>query len=298
MNHPTSERPVARRLDGQHGYSDEATFFGSGDQSIFGVLHRPHSEPTAGVVICPATDSEFATYGIDVAVGRVLASRGVAVQRFHPRGFGHSDGHPQDVTFDTMKTDALVAAERLVEETGITRVGFMGVRFGGLVAASAASEHPGSPVALIEPALEAAKFFKNAWRATLVRDVQAGDSDRARGQGLAQALAESETVDLLGYSICRPFYETAKGRTVVGELNGDARRVLLIQLGRETTARPDITAASEELEARGYKVDVEQIEDDVTWWFPPAAEAERPRRRGLVGLTSGWLASELTGVAA
>ena len=297
MNPLTAERPVARRVDGRHGYSDEATFFSSGGQSIFGVLHRPQAEPAAGVVICPSTDSEFATYGVDVAVARVLASRGVAVQRFHPRGFGHSDGHAQDVTFETMRADALAAAERLVDETGVSRVAFAGARFGGLVAASVAAEHPGSPLALIEPTLEAKRFFRDAWRATLIRDVQAGTADRARGLGLAEALSQSETVDLLGYSICRPFYESAKGRTLVDELHDAARRVLVVQLGRATAIRDDIEAARAALEARGGEVDVERIEDDITWWFPPSAEAERPKRRGLVSLTSTWLATELTAVA-
>jgi pimeloyl-ACP methyl ester carboxylesterase len=298
MNFVTAERPVATRVDGQNGYSDEATFFSSGGQSVFGVLHRPQAEPAAGVVICPSTDSEFATYGIDVAIARMLASRGLAVQRFHPRGFGHSDGQPQEVTFETMRADALVAAERLVEQTGTARIGFMGARFGGLVAASAAAKHPGCPLALIEPALDATRFFRNAWRATLIRDVQAGTSERARGHGLADALSQSETVDLLGYSICRPFFESSTGRTLVDELDTDARHVLLIQLGRETTVRADMTAVSESLQTRGCEVQVELVADDVTWWFPPAAEAERPRRRGLVSLTSGWLGNELAAVAA
>lgn len=289
----TPRRPVATRVDRRNGYSDEAAFFSSGGTSVFGVLHRPQRQATAGVVICPSTDSEFVTYGIDVAVARVLASRGVAVQRFHPRGFGHSDGRPQEVTFETMRADALVAADRLVEETGVTQLGFAGARFGGLVAASAATAYRGSPLALIEPTLEATRFFKEAWRATLIRDVKSGTSDRARGQGLADALSRSETVDLLGYTVCRSFYETATGRTLVGELADEPRDVLLVQLGRGTSVRTDIADASAALQARGCKVEVERVTDDVTWWFPPSAETEQPKRRGLVGLTSAWLATQL-----
>jgi pimeloyl-ACP methyl ester carboxylesterase len=298
MNPVSAERPVARRVDDRQGYTDEATFFGSEGQSIFGVLHRPKGEPTAGVVICPSTDSEFATYGVDVAVARVLAARGVAVQRFHPRGFGHSDGVADDVTFESMRADAIAATQRLTDETGVSQVAFAGARFGGLVAAAVAAEHPGAPLALIEPALQASRFFRDAWRATLVRDVQAGDTDRARGQGLAEALSESDTVDLLGYSMCRPFYESARDRTLLDELHDAARPVLVVQLGRTTTVRPDVEAAREALEARGSEVDVERIEDAITWWFPPSIEAEQPKRRGLVGVTSTWLANQLAAVTA
>jgi hypothetical protein len=179
----------------------------------------------------------------------------------------------------------------------VSRDAFAGARFGGLVAASVAADHREAPLALIEPAVEAARYFRDAWRATLIRDVQAGTSERARGQGLAEALSQSETIDMLGYSFCRRFYESAKDRTLVGELQDASRRVLVVQLGRETAVRGDIEAARDTLEARGSDVDVECITDSITWWFPPSIEAKQPKRRGLVGLTGNWLATELGAVA-
>jgi alpha/beta superfamily hydrolase len=291
-----SEVPVAKRIDHQAGFSEEATFFDSGGQNVFGVLHQPLDSPSGGVVVCPSIHAEFvAGYRIDVAVARALASSGVAVQRFHPRGAGHSDGETEEMTLATMREDALVAADRLVEETGIAEVGFLGTRFGGLVAASAAAEHPASPVALIEPTLQAARFFRDAWRAMLIREVKAGRAPSPPGEGLADALARSETVDLLGYPISRGLFEGASGRTLVDELGDGRRRVLLVQLGRSPSVRGDIEAARAALRENGCEVDVELVSDDVMWWFPPGAETERPDRRGLVGLTSGWLADELTG---
>jgi alpha/beta superfamily hydrolase len=289
---------VARRIDERNGFSEEATFFRSGSQSVFGVLYRPHDTSLGGVVVCPSTDSEFAAYSIDVATARMLASRGVAVQRFHYRGIGHSDGDPQDVSFETMRQDALVATERLVDETGVARVAFLGARLGGLIAASAVAEYRGSPLALIEPTVETARYFRDAWRATLIRDVKAGASTPRSGEGLADALAHTETVDLLGYSMCRLLYESMAGRTLVSELEDHTRRVLLVQLGRSTSVRPDIEAARAELRGRGCHVDLETVVDDVAWWFPPGAELERPRRRGLVNLTSTWLTRELEAVPA
>lgn len=293
----SSERPVAKRVDDRNGFSEEATFFASGSQNLFGVLHRPSGPPAGGVVICPSTHAEFvAGYSIDVAVARVLAARGIAVQRFHYRGVGHSDGAPEETTFATMREDALVATERLVAETGVSRVAFLGARFGGLVAASAAADHRGCPLALVEPTLEAARFFRDAWRATLIRDVKAGVTDRAPGQGLEDALALGQAVDVLGYPICRSLYESARGRTLVGELDDEGRRVLLVQLGRSTSPRRDVEAGSEALRERGCEVDVELVPEDVTWWFPTAAETEQPKRHGLIALASTWLADELTAV--
>ena len=288
---------MAKRIDQQAGFSEEAAFFESGGQNVFGVLHRPLDPPAGGVVICSSIHAEFvASYRIDVAVARALASSGVAVQRFHYRGIGHSDGETEEATFATMREDTLAAGERLMEETGVAQVAFLGTRFGGLVAASAAAEQPPCPLAFIEPTLQAARYFRDAWRAKLVRDAKAGVATGRPGEGLADALAQSQTIDVLGYPISRGLFESAAGRTLLNELGDDGRPVLLVQLGRSFSVRGDVERTSGALQDKGYDVDVQVVRDDVMWWLPPGAETERWDRRGLVGLVSGWLADELTAV--
>jgi alpha/beta superfamily hydrolase len=284
---------AARRVDGGGAFTEEASFFGSGRQRIFGVEHRPAASPTGGVVICPSIHAEFvAGYGIDVSLARALASRGIVVQRFHYRGVGHSDGDFEEITFTTMREDALVAAGRLVGQAGGAPIAFVGTRFGALVAASAAADHAESPLALIDPTLEATRFFRDAWRAALIRDVKSGMTARAPGEKLSDVLARDGTIDLLGYPISRPFYESANGRELVTEM-GHGRRILVVQLGRSSSPRADLQEASTELQRRGCRVDLERVAEEVTWWFPPGAEAEQPKRRGLIEVTAAWLIQEL-----
>jgi alpha/beta superfamily hydrolase len=290
-----SEGRLAKRIDDRGGFSEEAGFFGSGPERVFGVLHRPTGSPLAGVVICPSIYAEFMGrgYSIDVSIARALASRGLAVQRFHYRGAGHSDGEATETTFATMREDALSAAERLADETGVTELAFLGTRFGGLVAASAAVEHPACPIVLVEPTLDARRFFRDAWRASLIREVKERTAGRLSSEGLAQALAREETVDVLGYAICRPLFESAEPRTLVAELGPGGRRVLIVQLGRTSSLRGDTEAARTALVELGCDVDVEVVMEDVTWWFPPGAETKQVKHRGLVVVTSAWLDREL-----
>jgi alpha/beta superfamily hydrolase len=284
---------LARRIDSGGAFSEEAGFFGPGPQRLFGVLHRPTGPALGGVVICPAIYAGFITgYRMDVSLARALASRGVAVQRFHYRGTGHSDGEADETTFPTMREDALAAAERLLERTGVGALAFLGTRFGGLVAASAASEHPGCPLVLFGPTLEARRFFQDAWRAMLIRDVKESTARRASpGQGLAETLEREGKVDVLGDGIYRPLFESAADRTLVGELGDGARRVLVVQLGRASSLRGDIEAAAAALRRLGCDVDVDLVAEDVAGWF--MAEIKHGERHPLVEVTRAWLEGEL-----
>jgi pimeloyl-ACP methyl ester carboxylesterase len=295
----SSSADVARRIDESGGFREEATFFGSGRARLFGVLHRPEDPPVGGVVICPSIYAEFmAGYRMDVAVARALASRGLAVQRFHYRGVGHSDGEASEMTFATMVEDARTAAERLASETGVTRLAFLGTRFGALIAASMAAERRECPLVLVEPVLDAKRFFRDAWRAFLIRSLRAGATDAPPSPGLSVALAQEEAVDILGYAICRSLFESASERTLTGELGPGARRVLVVQLGRTSALRKDTDAAREALDELGCHVDIEAVTEDVMWWFPPSAETTHVKRRGLTDVTSAWLGRELQAAVA
>jgi pimeloyl-ACP methyl ester carboxylesterase len=282
---------VAVRTDSGGAFSEEAGFFGSGPQRLFGVLHRPTGPALGGLVICPSIYAQFITgYRTEVALARTLASHGLAVQRFHYRGVGHSDGETDETTFATMREDALAAAERLLERTGVGALGFLGTRFGGLLAASAASEHRGCPLVLVEPTLEARRFFHDAWRTMLIRDVRDGTARRARGQGLAEVLEREGTVDdVLGYSICRPLFESVADLTLTGELGDGARPALLVQLGRALSLRRDLEEAAAALRGLGCEVDVEAVTEDVAAWF----RLKPGPQQALIEVTSGWLEDEM-----
>jgi pimeloyl-ACP methyl ester carboxylesterase len=288
------EARVAVRTDSGGTFREEAGFFGPGPQRLFGVLHRPTGPALGGLVICPSIYAEFITgYRTEVVLARTLASRGLAVQRFHYRGVGHSDGETEETTFATMREDALAAAARLLERTGVDGLGFLGMRFGGLVAGSAASEHRGCPLVLVEPTLEARRFFRDAWRAKLIRDVKRGT--RAPGQGLAEALEREGTVDALGHSIFRPLFESTADRTLIGELGDGARPTLLVQLGRALSLRRDLEAAAAALRRLGCEVAVEAVAEDLVGWFlpDPGIKRTQPRARALIEVTSGWLEGEM-----
>src|SRR4030095_10291544 len=125
----------------------------------------PAHGASAGVLICPALHSDFErAYRMDVLLSRALSAHGYAVHRFHYRGHGNSEGVASEVTFETMREDALAAAQRLRRVAKVEPRAFVGTRWGALVAASAASEHDGAPLVLWEPTMQAARYLRAGGR--------------------------------------------------------------------------------------------------------------------------------------
>jgi len=249
----------AVRLDPHSGVSEEAEITGEPGRRMFSVMARPASgAPAAGVVICSPILAEAPNnYRREVVLSRRLASRGLAVMRFHYRGAGHSDGETGELTLAGMDDDTHAVADRLAEKAGVERVGFVGTRLGALVAAAGACRIGGGPVVLWEPVVDPARYFGEILRAQLVADL-GGDLDAAFGH--------------------RP------------------RPVLLVHFTKGTTraGRPELGAR---LEERGFTVTAARLPNREAWWFPDdqATDALSGADESAIDLTVDWLARELVG---
>jgi len=272
-------------------------FYGTGPRRTFGAVHLPRGRATAGVVICPALHSDFErTYRRDVLLGRTLCAQGYAVHRFHYRGLGNSEGVPSDATFDTMREDALLAAERLRGLADVQTVGFAGTRWGGLVAASAAADHHGAPVVLWEPPIDTARYFREAGRARAVRDAKEGRQPTS-WDSLLEDLQRSGSIDVLGYAIDEALYRGAAGRTLLGLLGSRPRPVLLVQLGRGRSLSADYRAVVDEYRRRGFEIETGLVEGEGAWWFVGGFWEPVETRRStslLIEMTTAWIARWLS----
>lgn len=111
--------------------------FGNDDRSLFGILTpRPAGKPPRrGVVLCNAFGREAIRAH---RVLRVLADRlsraGCDVLRFDYYGTGDSAGDDNAVDLDGFGADLLSAHQELIRRTGVSQVGWLGMRLGALVA--------------------------------------------------------------------------------------------------------------------------------------------------------------------
>jgi pimeloyl-ACP methyl ester carboxylesterase len=286
---------TATRVDEQAGIREEAAYFGPDAAQLYGCLHTPlDRRPVGGLVMCCSIHAELQeSYRLDVLLGRTLAGRGIAVQRFHYRGSGHSDGASEDLTFDAMREDALAAVERLTEQTGVSTVALMGARLGGLVAASVVRGLDGAPLVLWAPTLASSRYFREAVRAHMIHKMRDRAAGSRRGGSPMEELRTTGVLDILGYPIHRAFYDSASDRTLLEELGEAPRRLLLVQLDGGSEPNPEYAKLTEQLEPRGVAIDLQIVPEQPAWWFAGGTG------EGLARLGDGigdWLLGRMEGV--
>ncbi len=267
------------RVDEAGRYREEASFIVVRGQRVFSMAHLPSAPARAGFIICPPILMDLVkNYRQEVLLARFLAAKGIAVQRFHYRGTGHSEGDDSEVSTETMVEDTLAMAERLRGQQGVP-LAFLGTRWGAHVAAAAAHRYPGAPLILWEPVGDPGTYFRELIRARLIRETKdprfarmSGDEVLSGGSPQTRRwkneLARDGRADILGYALWRRFFEAGSGQQlgVILAASG-GRPVLLVQISRQTTARADIVNLKQAIEEASGTCDIRLIRDDPGWMF-------------------------------
>jgi pimeloyl-ACP methyl ester carboxylesterase len=276
----------------------EAGFFGPEDAQLFGCLHVPSESPRAGVLVCSPLHADFVkNYRSEVLLARRLTERGIAVMRFHYRGQGHSDGEPSDITFPSLVDDAALTLEHLRSRTSVDRIGFVGCRLGGLVAAAAASALDGAPLVLWEPVMRPDSYVREAIRSKMISSLSGASQDKLSSEALMSSLDDVGSVDIHGYPIFRDLVRSLEGRSLVAELGSTPRAIHVIQIGRSQSVRRNLADLADEWTRLGFAVSVQCMQGEVAWWFRGAGQA-REESEAVLGDEMGtdsarWLTSQL-----
>ncbi len=121
----------------------EAFYFGPSTSSLLGVYYpaRPSVDKFEGLVLCYPFGQEYMrSHRSYRLLSESLAKKGYHVLRFDYRGTGDSAEDLQSVTPADWLEDIELAVQELKDVAGITKVGLLGLRLGGLLAASVASK--------------------------------------------------------------------------------------------------------------------------------------------------------------
>ena len=288
---------VSHRTDRSLSIREEVGFFGtSGGARLFGSRAEPLDPPLGGLVVCsPIHADAVKQYRREVLFGRALASAGFAVQRFHYRGFGNSDGEGPDVTFTAMRDDAIAAGEELRVRSGVGELLYLGIGWGGLVAA-AAVRSSAMPTALWQPVLDAPAFFTAAMRARAIGVLKEAGGTRSTEEDLLEELRDEGSLDVLGYSIDRTLFESSSEVELAAPLLEHPRKVLLLQVAKGNSLSARYRRLADALIRAGSSVETGWIEAEDRSWFIEnewRVEEDRASTQALIDRTKAWVLSSL-----
>jgi pimeloyl-ACP methyl ester carboxylesterase len=119
----------------------DPVWFGPSSRPLFGWLHLPLSRTArGGVVLCPTLGVEaMSAHRAYRSLATTLEAAGYAVLRFDYDGTGDSSGHLGEPERTEAWLGSIDQAIALLRSTGVARVGVVGLRIGGTLAALAAA---------------------------------------------------------------------------------------------------------------------------------------------------------------
>ena len=179
---------------------------------------------------------------LEVPFVRSLTAAGYEVLRYHSQGYGDSDLPAGSVSLQSHLRDAADAVE-LLRRRGATRIGLIGFRFGGSVAALAADRVDADALILWEPVLKGRAFLNALARRAIVSQltVRANQSSPAGStEDPLQRIDDEDTVDLQGFPLTRTSYEQILNMDLLMDLNRFAGEALVVQISRSSEQRPDL----------------------------------------------------------
>jgi pimeloyl-ACP methyl ester carboxylesterase len=271
LNFHDRDRIQATRLDQSLGIREEIAFVGPPSARLFCCSCTPMDRtPTYWLLMCPSLYADFTlNYRREVILARILASRGVAVQRFHYRGTGNSDGEASDVTLSSLVEDTARLAELMADDAPTGPI-LLGTRWGGLVAASAAAAVCATGLVLWEPVIEPGSYLREGLRAQMCRAVAARAASPVTPSRLSDHLRTFGSVDVLGYSLQGRLHDSSRAlslQTAIPLKTTDTPPVLLLVPGSSKGMPRDYQALVATWLSAGVDVRAETLSASAAWWF-------------------------------
>ena len=224
---------------------------------LFTVLHSPSQPARHGVVLChPFGEEKLWSHRVFVTFARELASRGAAVLRFDFRGEGDSGREFIESDVDTRIADVHAAIAALREACpSLEAVTLVGLRFGGSIAALAASQRDDvGRLVIWDPVPDGAAYMQALLRINIAAQMALHRKVITDREAMVATLEAGGSVNIEGYELGLPLYRGASALMLAEVLPRFGGRTLLVQIGAETLPpRKDLAAlaaASPSVETR------------------------------------------------
>ncbi len=264
--------------DHRRGITESFMSLDFGGRPGVGVLSVPIvSQREAGWLICHSFGMEQThLLPLEVAVARSLVANGFPVLRFQGRGYGESDAPIEEVGLESHVADAADAADvfrAMLSAGGVARVGLIGARFGGAVAALVADRLGASALVLLDPAVSGKAYLNSIIRARLVAEL----ADQGRASATArdpwEVLDEQGLLEVDGFPLTRRAFDEISLLDVAKQLSRFTGDALVVQVSRSPRPSPGLRRLLARFGDLGASAKLEVVAD------PEATRFGLPRYR-------------------
>jgi len=236
--------------------------FDSDGHVLRGVLHRPASEPKAGLVfVHPFAEEKKCSHRVMVEMARAAAAMGCAALRFDLRGCGDSDGEFPEVTLDDWRGDVRRAFAYARDELGCEAYALLGLRLGATLAVEVAEEELElACLALWEPVVDGTRYITHTMRRSMMRRKL---TTHEGGGEATEAPDESDTgeVDFDGYLVMPEVREALSEIDLLSKAKAYPGPALILNL----TPRQKAAAPMEELASTYVSGEVRIVRQEPIW---------------------------------
>jgi uncharacterized protein len=283
---------VKTTVGGVGRMGERPLFFTSVGRPLYGAFHPAD---TAGckdrvLVFCHSLGTEHTvTERMETLGARVAASVGVAAFRYDSRAHGDSAGDAEDVTFTDLVDDACAAADYARELSGASRIIWVGVRFGCIIAAEAmARRDDTAALALWEPLHQGDDYFRAALRAMFFCQLAEGRRPGATVDELLESLESGGVLPVVGTYIYHSLYHSARSVDLSRSLQNWSGDTLIAQVQHRRALSAKNEQLRSEIQRRGGKVTASLIGQEPAWSIPLLS---RPQwtSESLLAHTKEWL---------
>lgn len=277
---------VAVRPDGE--VREEAGWIGPPGERIFVFRHLP-PEPRAALVVCSPVGGEGdSNYRREVLLARLIAHRGIAVQRHHWRGTGNSDDDAARLTFESMVHDTCRAIDSLATVTDAPTF-VLGTRLSSFVAAEVTARYRCRALSLWHPPSSGGAYFRELGRLLRVNKLAQAAGRSLDSPRTFRDEVESGVSEVGGYQIHQAYYQSMIDRELGDVTLPSDTDVQLVHFGGSSIPKV-AQGCLDAWAAGGSRVASAVVSQPELWWFAPddSAEDRRPVTAEAVAVTGDW----------
>jgi pimeloyl-ACP methyl ester carboxylesterase len=264
-------------------WTEERRFFESDGRPLYGVMYRAERPAAPVVIFCNSFSENHCEGRAEAIAARIMAANGYSAFVYHPRAHGDSAGDLEDVTFNDLVDDAVNAATYARSRCGASRIVWVGIRFGALVAGHAIrriGETAG--LALWEPALSGRDYLLKSMRHIIYYEMSLGERPSMTVDQMSESLEREGKVSTLGFDLYRKFFESAQEADLLDALQPWHGPTLIAQFQQHSRLSRAHNQLRETLVERGLSVRAllhRGPDRTDPWWTP----------EGIAQETGDWL---------